>query len=114
MCSAHKITTPTGGSTPHPLLLKLLHLVHKAHPFLPNNVGARHDNILKKHLSSIRRMVPHFIYFVCSDSTGFHWDTYERFVLVRVTLSCVGKETNPVSLDAIGDPHLAAIDDQVI
>ena len=59
-------------------------------------------------------MVPHFIDLGHRDSAGLHGDADEGFVLVWVTLPCVGKETHPVSLETIGDPHLATIDDQVI
>lgn len=43
-----------------------------------------------------------------------HGQAHERLVQMRLALACVGQTAHPVSLSSVGDPHLSAIDDEVI
>ncbi len=59
-------------------------------------------------------MVAYLIGHLSGDSGSLHGQADEGLVLVGGAFSGVGKETHPVRLEASGNPHLAAIDDQVI
>ena len=52
--------------------------------------------------------------FLPRDAGRIHWHHDQRFVLVRCALRGVHQQAAPVGLHAVGNPHLAAIDDEII
>ena len=108
-------TTPTRSCPPKSFFLKLHHLVGEPLPHFPNDILAGYDNILKEDLSSVGTVVAKFLNLLSnSDTLCFHGEADEGLVLVGLSLAGVGQETHPVCLGSICDPHLAAVNHQII
>ena len=78
---------------------------------LTNDILFWNDHVLKEDLCRIRGMISQLLDLVGGDTVGLKGDTDERFILVGRTVTGVGEHTHPVSLGAVCNPHLAAIDD---
>ena len=48
------------------------------------------------------------------DALRFHRHADQRFVAMFGTVAGIGEQAHPIGLSAIGDPHLAAIDDVIV
>lgn len=108
-------TTHTRSCPPKSFFLKLHHLVGEPLPHFPNDILAGYDNVLKEDLSSVGAVVAKFLNLLSnSDTLCFHGEADEGLVLVGLSLAGVGQETHPVCLGSICDPHLAAVNHQII
>ena len=104
-----------GGRAPQPLLLELDHLVGKAHAFLADPVALRHPHLVEEDLRGVGRAHPHLVEFSRDlHALALHRHADQRLVAMLGAVAGIGEQADPVGLDAIGDPHLAAIDDVVV
>ena len=102
------------GGCPQALFLKLHHLVGKAHAFLADAKALRHPHIVKMdHAGVAGHHADLADFFGASDTRHVHGHNDEAFVFVCGPFAGVGQQAHPIGLQAVGDPHLAAVDDVV-
>jgi hypothetical protein len=104
-----------GRGAPQPLLLELHHLVGEALALLADAIALRHPHIVEENLRGIGRAHAHLVEFARDlDALGLHRHADQRLVAVLRPVAGVGEQADPVGLDAVGDPHLAAVDDVIV
>ena len=105
----------TRSCAPQPLLLELHHLVGEALAFLADAIALRHPHLVKENLSGVGRAHAHLVEFAGDfDALGLYRHADQRFVAMFGAVAGVGEQADPVGLNAVGDPHLAAVDDVVV
>ena len=83
--------------------------------FLADAIALRHPHIIEENLRGVGRAHAHFVELACDlDALGLHRHADQRLVAVLRRIAGIGKQADPVGLYAVGDPHLAAIDDIIV
>jgi hypothetical protein len=104
-----------GGSAPQPLLLELDHLVGKTLALLADAVALGYPDIVEEDLRRIGRTHAHLVELARHlHALALHGNADQRLVAMDLIVAGIGEQADPVGLDAVGDPHLAAIDDVIV
>ena len=104
-----------GRRAPQPLLLELHHLVGKALALLADAVALRHPDIVEEDLRGVGGAHAHLVELARDlHALALHRHADQRLVAMHLAVAGVGEQADPVGLHAVGDPHLAAIDDVIV
>jgi hypothetical protein len=96
-------------------LLELLHLQMKPMPFFADAVGLRHAHVLERQDGRVAGVVAQLLQLAADVEAGRvrgHDD--ERHAAEAALAAGAGQQGHEVGLRAVGDPHLAAVDDVVV
>ena len=91
------------------------HLVDEAVAFLADAVALGHAHAVEENLRGVRGMHAQLVELARhGDAFRFHRQADQRLVAMRRAVAGVGEQAHPIGLRAVGDPHLAAVDDVVV
>ncbi len=99
----------------HPLVLELHHLLLEAAADLADRVRHRHAHVLEHELGGVAGAVAHLgdLPADAEAGSGRRHDDH-RHAGVAALVARAREQAEPVGLRAVGDPHLAAVDDPVV
>ena len=85
----------------------------KPRPSWPIRLRLRHAHVVEEQLRGVAAVHADLVDLLPRDAGRVHRHHDQALVLVRRAVAGVGQQAAPVGLHAVGDPHLAAVDDVV-